>query len=301
MVTNDYGKLAYLKIAQLEKKIQKLESLVSKNNYSELEFIYENPISQYTHAFLVDLNALKDGVSTVKLTIDASLNGTYSIEVKVNEVQIFKQDGFESKQNTFSIEAPLNKGNNVIKVSVECLTEPLKINVLKVNVGGFVEYLKVKNYLSTISINNKDYFVHLKGENAKVYSYCEENGLIEVYNLTNLIDAKICGGTNEYLYILYINKQNFLYLLTLNLEDKTTQETNLNVSSCSSAAGYPVDSGIKVFYSQFAKIYSGIVAPNQAFTPTFTGRKGLEVYADANTPNAIVIVDNFLNAKFITD
>ncbi|MBR5439617.1 MAG: hypothetical protein IKV61_05315 [Clostridia bacterium] len=302
MVTNDYGKLAYLKIAELENKIQILEGKVNQNSYTELEFLYSNLTNKYTHEFSVTLNSLKDGASTIKIMLDATLqSGNALLEVKVNNVTLYKESNFKNAQNSYSFEANLSKGKNLISFKVEDLTTQFALNNLKITVGGFVEYLKTKNYVSNVTVNDVEYVLHLNNDTGVLFTYSYQTGLVNSYAIPNVIDCKIAGVINNVLYILYISKENNLFACAYNLETSEDNVVNLNVNSCTSVAGYPVDGAIKVFYSKFAKIYSGIYEFGKAFMPTFTGRKGLEIYADANSPSAIVIVDNFLNAKFITD
>ncbi len=302
MVTNDYGKLAYLKITELENRIEKLEKKVSETNYTELEFNYSDLIEQYTHEFFITINALKEGASTIKLNIDGNFEAiAYSVEVKVNDVHLMREYVQKTNQKTYSLTANLNKGENVIKVTVENGATKLKIYSLKMNVSGFVEYLITKNYLSNVTVDSTEYVLHFNKDVATLFSYSTENGLVTSYTLSGVLDCKIVGAINGALYVAYIDQSNNLFLCVYNVSTGEDEFIDLRVTSCSSVAGYPCDNGIKLFYSKFAKIYSGVYTPSASFISHYTGRKGLEVYADGNAPNAVVIVDNFLNAKFITD
>ncbi len=302
MVNSDYGKLAYLKIAELERKIEALESKVDESSYMELEFLYNNLEYKRTHTFITNFNALKNCTSNIEILLDNLISGdAYAIIVKVNDVQLYKQANIKEAQNSFSLQATLTKGENVIAVSVENLTCDFNLPNLKIKVGGFVEYQKTKNYLSYISDFDCEYILHLNGNNATLFNIALDEKLINLYSINNVLDCKIAGLIESYLYILYINTNNNLYICKYNLKTSEEEIIDLNISSCTSVAGYPSDNGIKIYFSKFAKIYSGVYEQNSHFYPTFTGRKGLEIYIDASVPNGVVIVDNFLNAKFITD
>ena len=302
MVTNDYGKLAYLKITELENRIEKLEKKVSEANYTELEFNYSDLIQQYTHEFFITINALKEGTSTIKLNIDGDFEAlAYTVEIKVNDVHLMSEYVQKTNQKSFSLTANLNKGENLIKVTVQNDSCKLNIYSLKLNVSGFVEYLTTKNYLSNVAVDSVEYVLHFKKDVATLFSYSVDTGLVTSYTINSVLDCKLVGAINGVLYIAYIDANNNLFLCAYDLVTGNDEVIDLNVTACSSVAGYPCDNGVKLFYSKFAKIYSGVYIKNLSFISQYTGGKGLEVYADSNAPNAIVIVDNFLNAKFVTD
>lgn len=302
MVNNDYGKLAYLKLSELERKIQILENKVNESSYTELEFVYNNLTNKRIHTFSVTLNALKEGLCNIKiLSTLETLSDNFFIEVKLNDVLLFSETSVKGLQNSYSLEATLPKGENVILVNIQDDVNGVVLNNLKVNVSGFVNYINEKNYISNVSTESNEYVLHLKNNEALLYAYSYEAGLTKIYTLYDVIDCKIAGVIDGVLYILYINNLNELFVCAYNLSTNSGINHNLNVSSCTSVAGYIVDAGIKIYYSKFAQIYSGTFVLGTPFYSTYTGRKGLEVYADSNAPNAVVIVDNFLNAKFVTD
>ena len=302
MVTSDYGKIAYLKIVELEKKVKDLEKKVSQSTYTELEYFYSDLISKYTHEFYINLTALKEGTAYLKLFIDGDFEaGAYSIEVKVNGVHFFMENVPKTNQKTISLNANLNKGENEIAVIIFNDIELLRLNSLKVNVSGYVEYLKIKNNLSNACLSGVEYVLQFKKDVATLFLYSQQDGLVNSYTLTDIKDCKIAGGISNVLYLPFIDQNNNLFMCEYNIETGSDNVIDLKVSACSSVAGYPCENGVKIFYSKFAKIFSGVYESGKPFLPSYTGRKGLEVYADASAPKAIVIVDNFLNAKFVTE
>lgn len=302
MVNNDYGKLAYLKVAQLENKINDLDSKVSENETAKLEFLFNDLISKQKHYHYALFNVLKEGAVQITVEIDADINvATYLVEVKVNGESLHTQSVIDKNKYTIFLEPILSATENVIDVTVQHQDMFVKVNSIKITVKGNVEKVNYKNFISNLTVDNVEYVLRLKKDFVELFTYSHDSYLVCCYTLKNVCDCKIVGAINGEIYLAYIDQNNKLFMCTYNAETGADEIVDLKVSGCRSVAGYPYENGIKLFYSKFAKIFSGIYVKNANFYGEYTGRKGTFLYGDANVPNAIIIVDNFYNAKFITE
>ncbi len=301
MVEFDYGKLSYIKYIELEKRIKELESKSSETAYKKLNFEYVNQAGEDTanKEFLLDV--FKEDKYTLDLLVYVRGNDpetTYS-EVYINGIKVDAKKVDIKTDFTYSFDCVLEKGKNKIEIVITSSIETPILEVAKLNISGAVDYSNVKNHLTYVTYLASTFIVHLVGNKAILYRYTVE-GLKKQLVLNDVCDCKICGNKQNYIYICYIDAKKSLKTCVYNYQTKEVLHYYLGVEGVSSVAGVPYGDGFKIYYSRLAKIYCGEYLEGEEFKPYFTGRKGFEVYADAMVEDAVIIVDNLLNAKLVT-
>ncbi|MBO5926067.1 MAG: hypothetical protein J6Q38_00700 [Clostridia bacterium] len=298
MVTNDYGKKAYVKVVELEKRIKKLENSSKESAYSELTFSFKDVIDKLRFAESFYVNALKDGNYSFTGSIDV-VTGV-EVSVFVNSIQVKNFVTTSSGVTSFTVEAPFNKGSNYIFVEVTS-SQTFSLNLMNFKVCGNVSYVINQNSLSYLYYKNCDYVLHLNGSLAILYLYNTVSGLNFLTQFYGLKEASIIGVFNDSMYIIAITSKNALKIFKYTFLGNLETEIDLNVELVSSACGYQTDSGFKIYFSKLNEIYSGDYLPGSEFTYTNTGRKGVKLYCEPNFDKNVIIVDKYQNAKLVTD
>ena len=165
----DYGKKAYLKVLELEKRVDKIDKELSSNTHSSLLFDLATPEMLAKYNKSVNFCAINDCVSKIDINIKCSVESeiTYKIYIDSN---VIKSGSFTGGKDSFSIEAPLQKGT--AKLSFEFDSEVhFSFSVLSISVSGLVKYLNVDRRLSCIEYSGKNYITYLNEGVLNFYSY----------------------------------------------------------------------------------------------------------------------------------
>ncbi len=301
MVTEDYGKLAYVKLNSLEKRIEKLENFAMESVYSEI--FYNLGSSEMSDAFTkkFKVNALKDGVYSITSNLETDLVTLLSvkIEVYVNNVLAYSVKNLFSAKHSFTFDSALNKGENEITAKVSS-SNIFTLVTLNFKICGNVSYVKSINDLSHISINNIDYISHFKDGECIIYRYSE--GILQKFgSFIGLKECSIISVDTSFLYIIAIDLQNNLILLTFDVLIKSFKEYDLMVSGVDSACGYYENGKFIIYFTRLSDVFKGIYLLNSTFSYTSTGKKGVKLYSDPKSNGNMVVVDKYLNAKLFTD
>lgn len=297
MVNTDYLRLALIKIEELEKRVENLEKILPEYEYSTLDFGYSDKNVKTLHEKEFKLNSLRAGGFSV--SYDLKLSGNAVLEIYLNGIKAFSAAVSEGKNSETRFLA-FKKGENAIKAVITS-ENGTAVSGLNLTVCGLVSYVKDSGALSRASSGGTDYVLSVGDDQTVLFSYTVQSGLVSCASLTTVSEASIGGVFGNVIYIIAVGKNKYLYIYSYNCETGGLSKTPLGINGVSSAAGYAVDGGIKIFYSRYAEIYSGTYTQDGNFLPSKTGRKGLKVYADHDVQGAVVIVDRFLNAKLVTD
>ncbi len=301
MVEVDYGKLAYVKNVELERRIKELEQKLSEFTYKEIELKYVNQAGENTFNKEFKVEVFKEDKYALNVSLYVRANDILNAnaEIYVNGIKRHLKS-VQVKQNvSYSFDCALEKGTNIIEIKVVSDLETPILESAKILINGAIDYANVKNHISYIDDVNVTFILHLNENKAVLYKYSAD-GFWAKKIFYDVSDCKICGSKNKVVYICYVDGNKRLKTCVYNDATQEDATYDLGVEGVSSVAGVPYGDGFKIYFSRLAKIYCGEYVEGQAFNPLYTGRKGLEVYADPFVPTAFIIVDNLLNAKLVT-
>ena len=301
MVTEDYGKRAYVKLNSLEKRIEKLEKFSIESVYSEI--FYNLAGAELNREFdkSFKVNGLKEGVYTISgnLATDLTSLFTVKLEIYVNGVHAYAMKNSLLSKLSFSFDAPLKKGENVILAKVSS-PNIFSLTSLDFKICGSVSYVKSENSLSHICLEGVDYILHCCDDEFFVYRY-EEGIFQKIGSYLGVKECSIISADEVYLYIIIVTNEKRLKLLTFDLTLNTFVEYDLNIYGVDSACGFKKDGKFIVYFSKLSNVYRGSYLLNSNFYYIDTGIKGVKLYSDPLSNGNMVVVDKYLNARLFTD
>ncbi len=301
MVTEDYGKRAYLKLNSLEKRIEKLENFAMQSVYSELFYDLSGVDKNKNFKKSFKVNSLKNGVYSISGNLETSLSTLFLVDmyVYVNGVVAYTVKSRLTKKHSFNFEASFNEGINEIVVEISS-GEITVLEVLNFKLSGNVSYVNSVNSLSHYYYNNVDYVLHLKDNTASLYRYYTSI-LHNTLTFNDLKECSIISVNDIFLYILAITINDELKIIKVDLENKTYTENSLNVVGVTSACGYKNGNNFIIYFSKLSKIYKGSCSLSFSFNYISTGKTGVKLYTDNTSNGSMIVVDKYSNAKLVTD
>ena len=102
-------------------------------------------------------------------------------------------------------------------------------------------------------------------------------------------------------YIIGIDEKRNLVYIEFSILYNTVFRRLIGVNNVSSVCGYLVNRTMVLYYSKLNEIYKGVFLLGNEFTYEKTGRKGIKLYSDSNSPDNYVVVDKLLNTKHIVN
>ena len=293
----DYGKSAYIKVKELEKKFEKLEKelLSSLTNTLSYDLVTPEKSNVFTKSFICDSTKTSTVTAKIDFESDVSLPVDYQITVNGNAVINGKlQDGYK----TIDFQTVVGEGKVSFQLRLYSDT-PFIIKKLFISLSGNLNYSSEFSRISVFTNNQTTYLSTVDRNKFTLYGY-DEQGLSSLYELKDVKVASIAGLVAGELYVLYTDVNNYLRLLIYNVEDFHSVILNLNVGGVTSVCGYPYGEGIKIIYVITGKVYSGDYVKNGVFNGENTRRKGIKVYCDANCAGVYVISDAYNSNKLVT-
>jgi hypothetical protein len=290
----DYGKRAYIKVTELEKRLDDFINSLAKNTVKTLTFNLSTPEIKATYQRVFKFNALADGVVSLKITIPAtSSNSFYELSHNGVEIKTGSTGG-----NALDIELSLDgyRGENEIFLTLRC-GMPVSTSGLTATAVGTIDYISAKRKLSVASVSGVSYVAYLDSGYYTLYSYSD--GVIKEIMRSKATDVCVLGCVLNELYIATIEEDKGLRITYYNLDSSVSLTTTPIANGVSSVCGYISDGAIKVIFVKTGEVFMGEYIKNEPFSYRSTYRRGSEVYADANSPNAYVIFDGFKPTKFV--
>lgn len=301
MVTEDYGKRAYLKLNSLEKRIEKLENFAIQSVYSEIFYNLSgvDKNTNFTKSFKV--NSFKNRTYTITGNLQTSLSTLFNVEMKiyVNGILAHALKNRLASKYSFTFEASLVEGINEFVVEISS-AEIAVIEVLDFKLSGYLSYVQSVNSLSHYRLSDVDYILHLKDNTANLYRYYTSI-LHNTLTFDNLKECSIISVDNISLYILAITTLQELKIIKVDLESKEYTEIYLNVTGANSACGYKNGNSFTIYFTKLSKIYKGSLSSNFSFNYTSLGKTGVKLYTDYTANGSVIVVDKYSNAILVTD
>lgn len=293
----DYGKLAYLKVIELERQLSKFKNQLTESNFNSLTYNLGAPDKRLV--FFKKIKFLSNASQLVSLYVNVKTKNNLSIHVDVNVLGKKVFDGYVSNgTNVITLEVGVDKGECTVEFTIRHGVL-FVIDEFTVNVSGKIDYLKGCKKLSSITLPNRSFVSYLNDSHLQVYSYTTEDGFSQVFEFDDVKEASIAGYVNGELYVVFVTTENVLKVLILTNELTGGMYFETNVNDVVSACGYPYGEGIKIVFVCYGQVYIGEFVKWQTFKKSSTSRKGAKVTAEADVPNVYVVTDVYNTSKLI--
>ena len=296
---SDYGKRAYIKVIELEKKFESLQKEFKNLITDTLSFDLSTP--EHRAIFGQKFAFVSKDNSTVNLTLDLSTDVIVTIGYQiVLDGVVVKSGNFPNGGGTLKTEIGVGAGTQKFQIN---LTSPITFGLqnLYVTVSGKVEHLEDDRRLSIITLQDMNYITLVNDDRLILYGYDNAEGLFELFNLGGVIDVSIAGYIGGELYVLFVDKTNLLKVLIYNPQTFEGFTYSLGCKGVTSACGYPYGLGIMVYYVLTGGVYSGVYIKGEKFTSSPVMRRGVKVTAEPNVEGAYIISDSYNSNKLVTD
>ncbi len=296
---SDYGKRAYLKVIELEKKFESLQKELRNSVTNTLCFDLLTPERRVIFGQKFALVS-KDN-STINLTIDVATDININVQYQlVLDGVVIESGNLANGSGTLKME--IGVGTGELKFQINLLS-PITFGLqnLYVTVSGKVEHVTDYRRLSVLTMSDISYVTNINESRLILYGYDSVEGLYELFNWTDVKDVSIAGFMGGELYVLYIDLSYTAHLLLYNPITFEGKMVELGCSGVTSICGYPYGNGIKVFYVLTGNVYSGVFIKGESFTSSVVKRKGVKVTADADVVGAYVISDAYNSNKLVTE
>ncbi len=296
---SDYGKRAYVKVIELEKRFEQLKKELQSSTIDVLSFDLTTPERRAVFSQKAYFTCKNAGNIVVNLEVNTDLSVPLNYQVIVNGKIIKSGTSLEGKCN-LKIETGVLEGDCVIQTNLSA-SMTFSIKNFYVSVSGKVKYYQSERRISYATVNGVNYVSFLNNDRVILYSYDNNLGLFSLYELSDVKDACIAGFINGELYLLYITSDNKIKVLIYDPEEYAGFIYGLNVNGATSVCGYPVDNKIKVIYVVKGEVFVGTYEKGLQFYSEQTKRRGTKVTCDCDCVGAYVITGAFNSNKLIIE
>ncbi len=295
----DYGKLAYVKVMELEKKIENLQKDIKGSLTDVLCFDLTTPENRTV--FNKKFSCKCNSNSTISVSVEVQTDVAHSIKYELSLGNVVIKSGvFEGGFGNFTIEHGAGQGNVNYNLTLSCVTS-FYINNLYVTLSGKISHLTEFKRMSSYTHGDVTYVSTVSGNLLILYGYSTSEGFYELFYITDVKDTSIVGFIGEELYVAYVDANNALKMLIYNPVTYNGLFANLNVVGVTSVCGYEYGEGIEVLFVLTGNVYSGVYVKGEKFSYLPVKRKGVKVTAEANYPGAYIVSDAYSSNKLVTD
>ena len=296
-MNKDYGKMAYLKVIELEKQMLKLKKQLTDSAFNSLVFNLGSPDKRLKFVKKIRFYSNGNDLVTISVNIQTQNNLTVNATAVLNGRKLF-QNSISNGNGVINLELGVDRGECLLQLTFE--HESLySINDLTVTINGKVEYAVSQRSLSSITLSNKNYVSYLNDNNLQIFKYTTEGGVCQVFEFDGVVDGSICGFINGELYVVVVNKLNELLMLTYNENANTSSISSVLTNGVTSVCGYPYGDGIKIYFILGGQVYSGEYVSGETFKERSLNRKGVKITADADCINAYIVTDAYGLSKLV--
>lgn len=296
---SNYGKIAYLKVLELEKKFEKFQKGLNGSLTDILSYDLTTPERRtvFTKKFSCKCNS----TSTLNVKVDLKTDITLKIEYEfMIGDSIVKHGYLQGGSGSFTFDYAVAEGK--LNFTLKLISGiSFCIENVYVTLSGKISYLTEFRRLSYLTHGNVTYITTVTGNLLTVYGYSVEEGLHELFILNEIKDASIVGFIDGKLYVCYINESNAIEILLYDIESFNGIIYRLNVTGATSICGYGYGNGVKIIFVITGNVYSGVYVKGESFTYQSEKRKGVKVTAEASLPEVYIISDAYFSNRLVTD
>ncbi len=291
----DYGKRAYIKLSELEKRLASLEKKLEKSAYTTLFF--DLTAGESASSFIKNLKFLSKGDSVVKAELFITLNSLVYLnyQVKLNG-KLIKSGTTSTLESVIAFDVGAIDGENSLEIMLSSSAN-FKFDNLKLTLGGQVEYYLQKRKLSLSTTTYSDYIIYQNGNLATLFYY-EDGNLSKMLELSEIFDVSLLGFDGIKLYVGVVNKVNELKIETIDVYGERESSIALD-KNVSSVCGYLNENGVTVIYSKAGDILMANYRSNGSFFSEKTGRRGALVTCDSDTYQVYVVYGDYKPTKLV--
>jgi hypothetical protein len=295
---SNYGKLAYLKVLELEKRFENFQKDL-KGSLTDL-LTYDLTTPERRTVFTKKFTCKSNSTSTLNVKVDLKTDTEIKIEYQffIGDTLV-KTDFLQGGNGSFSFDYAVAQGKLNFTLKLIAVTS-FTISNLYVTLSGKVSYLTEFRRLSYYTHGDVTYITTISGNVLTIYGYSVLEGLHELFILTEIKDASIVGFINGELYVSFIDEQNALKVLMYNVQTFGGLIANLSVSGVTSLCGYGYGDGVEIIFVLTGNVYVGVYVKGEPFTYQAVKRKGVKVTAEASVPGVYIISDAYSSNKLVT-
>ena len=294
----DYGKIAYVKVTELEKKFEEFKKGFSSSTVEILNYDLSTPEKQAVFTKKAYFTAKEQTGVIVSVEVETNLETQMNYRISLNDLVV--DSGVSSNGKlSLQLESNVEKGDGVLKVY---LSSSMQFNLLKtaITISGKVKHFECDRRLSCVALQDSNYISFLNNKILHLYHYKGNNELESLYEISDVIDGCFGGCINNELYIFYITKEHELRSLIFDTVNRYGFIYDLSARGVTSVGAYPVGNGVKVIFISKNEIYSGIYSKSLVFYYEKTNRRGIKLYTDCDAPLAYVVKSALNSTKLIT-
>ena len=291
----DYGKRAYIKVLELEKR---LENYIKNNDeQKEKSLTYDLSLPETRAVFVRRLKfmANADGIVKVSATLISPEDVPLIYEIYRNG-ELVKSGKTDTTETLITFDVGAFEGENELEFSISAGL-PFVLDGFKLTVQGKVDYLECKRRISTIAVGESNYVLYLNGNSYTLYYYAGESLVQKYYD--DAYDACILGLVGSELYVGSISLDYGLKITIINVSTGGGLTTKALVKGVSSICGYQSGNVVTVIFVKTGEVYKGVYDRGSGFSFQSTYRRGTSVFAEPEVSNAYVISDDYKPTKFI--
>lgn len=297
----EYGKIAYLKMLELEKQLSSLKNSLTKKTSNEVHLVSENDDNnsiEFSKTFI--LNVIESGKYSYNgiIKCDFDLENEILVNFYLNGQLIKTQTLSDNLENLYTFDALCESGKNELIIT---LSGQNVFNLKKISVSlSRYENDGLYHRISKVNYNDITYVLSVN-DNVAILSKISEDKLIEILTF-NCKDAQLCYAGNNFVRIIYVDENSNLCFKFVNVNTNYVSDECLNISAVQSVCSYKTQDYLKVIYSRFSQIYYGIYnSVDGSFSTTKTARKGNIVYSEPEIAGIYLIVDFTSKTKLVIE
>ena len=208
----DYGRLAYNKLTELNKRIEALEKASVNAVYNKLLYGFSDTlVSGGVFETKFKFSCTRD--KGLKITFSAQTSDENGLEryvkATLNGTEIINSDFGGFHDLLYEVSAFCEKGDASLTVKISC-GGSFRIKTLAVTVAGYAEYKTADDYVSCAEFTDKTVIMLKDYNSAYLFEY--KDGAAGIKTLvSDVIKGGICKINNDYLAFARINGGGELY------------------------------------------------------------------------------------------
>ena len=298
----EYGKIAYLKMLELEKELSALKNSLTQKTSNDIFLTSENDnnnSSQFSKTLV--FNVIESGKYNFHGNIKCEFENHNDILVNfyLNSQLLYTTNVTSLLDKEYEFDTICQSGKNQLTVTFHAQNV---FNLKTINANIF-RYESDNGYhrVSRIHFDGVEFILLVNDDTATLYKLIEnQNELIELLTFKCKDACIIDAGTN-YLQIIYIDEKADLIKKFIGFASNYVKDEPLNVSGVQSVCGYKEGEYLKIIYSRFSQIYYCYYNSLEGITVEKTQRKGNVVYADPEVVGVYIIVDFASKTKLVIE
>lgn len=296
-MNNDYGKIAYYKVLELENKLKNIEEKIKQTKYQNLTFSlpFLETKSVFSRRFSFD--AIIDTIVNFSLYFKPSYTQNIEYEILLNGT-IIKSGTFSNSENALEFDNLAISGLNTVIINLNG-ENSFFIKELNVTVSGNITYSNVHRRVSSLTLSDCNYILTINENQFEIYKYTSDGGLKSLYRRNGILDCHLSAIINDKLYVLYIDLEFNLYCFTYQPSVGGTFY-DLGISGVTSVCGYKLDNGVRVYLSKANYVHVGTFIAGEKFEIEKTNRRGAKVTCEGDIQGVYLISDAYKFSKLIT-